>query len=259
MRRVAQFILIVLVTTLVSCQRDTNEIIFQDEFDGTALNTNFWDYELGDGCPDLCGWGNNERQIYTKENVEVRDGNLVITATQKDSLYESGRLTTKDKFEFTYGTIEVRAKLATGEGIWPAIWLLGANIDTHTWPACGEIDMMEYVGKEPHTIYTSLHTADSYGETVNSKKTIREGIEKGFHTYKTKWTQEEIIFYIDDEKVYTFHPEVKDEETWPFNKPFYMLINMAIGGNFGGPAVDDTIFPQEFKIDYIRIYKNRNA
>lgn len=256
MKQLFYLIQLTFALTMISCESNAEEILFQDEFEGTALNLDSWNYELGDGCPKLCGWGNNERQLYTKKNIEVRDGNLVITATHANDLYESGRITTKDKFEFTYGTLEVRAKLATGEGLWPAIWLLGANIDTHTWPACGEIDMMEYVGKEPHTIYTSLHTADSYGETINTKKTILSDIEEGFHIYKTNWTEESITFYIDDQKVYTFNPNDKNEETWPFNKPFYMLINMAIGGNFGGPAVDDGIFPKEFIIDYVRIYKN---
>ena len=247
--------LILSVGCLLSCTHK-QELLFEDNFEGTSLNINHWNYELGNGCPNLCGWGNNERQLYTKENVKLVDGNLVINATLKDSVYKSGRITTKNKIEFTYGTVEVRAKLPQGNGIWPAIWMLGANIDTNTWPACGEIDIMEYVGKEPHVVHTSLHTTASSGETINTKKTIDTQIEEGFHTYKTIWTSDAIQFHIDEKLVYTFNPETKAEENWPFNKPFYVLLNMAIGGNFGGPEVDDSIFPQEFLIDYIKIYKS---
>ncbi len=245
---------IYIALVLVSCKRN-GTLIFEEDFNGSGLNAAHWNYELGDGCPDLCGWGNNERQLYTKENVQLRDGHLVITATKDGTRYQSGRITTKEKVEFRYGTVEVRAKLPAGHGLWPAIWMLGNDIDTNTWPACGEIDIMEYVGKEPHTIYTSLHTPDSYGATVNSKKTVDKSIETGFHVYKTQWTEEAIAFYIDDLLVYTFSPEVKNEKTWPFNKPFYIILNLAIGGNFGGPEVDDTIFPREFIIDYVKVYR----
>ena len=113
---------------------------------------------------------------------------------------------------------------------------------------------MEYVGKEPSTLYTSLHTPSSFGNTINSKKTLVKNLEKGFHIYKTKWTKESIRFYVDDNLVYEYAPIQKDEKTWPYNKPFYMIINTAIGGNFGGPKVDDTIFPKDFKVDYIKVY-----
>lgn len=238
----------------VSCKGNA-QLVFEEHFEGNQLNEEFWNYELGDGCPKLCGWGNNERQIYTKKNIQLANGNLVITATKNGSLYESGRITTKKKIEFQYGTIEVRAKLPQGHGLWPAIWMLGNDIDTNTWPACGEIDIMEYVGREPGTIYTSLHTPDSFGDTVNSKKSTLENIEEGFHVYKTNWTKDSIKFFIDGIEVYSFSPEDKNDKTWPFDKPFYVLINMAIGGNFGGPKVDDSIFPQEFMIDYVKIYK----
>ncbi len=229
------------------------QLLFEENFDGSQLNETHWNYKLGDGCPNLCGWGNNERQIYTKKNVSLRDGNLVITATKNGSLYESGRITTKQKVEFQYGTIEVRAKLPQGSGLWPAIWMLGNDIDANTWPGCGEIDIMEYVGKEPGVIHTTLHTPDSFGNSVNTKRTTLTGIENDFHKYKASWSKESIQFYIDDMLVYTFSPEIKNEKTWPFDKPFYVILNLAIGGNFGGPEVDDTIFPREFIIDYIKI------
>lgn len=247
-----------ILSLLLFCIGCTEEpsIIFEENFEGISLNQEFWNYDLGDGCPKLCGWGNNEEQIYTKKNVILRDGYLVITATRNDSLYESGRITTKGKVEFEYGMIEVRAKLATGNGLWPAIWMLGGDIDKKEWPLCGEIDIMEYIGKEPHTIYTSLHTFDSFGNNANSKKTTIENIEEGFHVYKADWNAERISFYIDDVLVYSFDPVEKNEKNWPFNKPFYLLLNLAIGGDFGGPEVDNTIFPKEFIIDYIKIFKH---
>ncbi len=239
---------------MISCG-NVDTVIWEEQFNGNQLNTSSWNYQLGDGCPDLCGWGNNERQIYTEENAKLEQGNLIITATKTGDVYKSSRLTTKDKIEFQYGTIEVRAKLPMGHGLWPAIWMLGADIDDTGWPDCGEIDIMEYVGKEPHTIYTSLHTRQSFGNTINSKKTLIDTIEEGFHIYKTKWTKDTIEFYIDNKLVYTFSPEIKNDKTWPFDKPFYIIINLAIGGNFGGPEVDDTIFPKQFEIDYIKIWK----
>ncbi len=251
MRRIVFFISIL---NLTACNAQP-EVIFEENFDGNSLNLTHWNYELGDGCPALCGWGNDELQLYTKENVVVRDGNLVITASKKDGLHYSGRITTKDKVEFTYGTIEVRAKLATGKGLWPAFWMLGSNIDEAIWPACGEIDIMEYVGREPHVVFTSLHTTSSSGETVNTKRTRIENIEEGFHTYKAEWTKDHITFFVDNTEVYTYNPALKNVENWPFDQPFYLLANLAIGGKFGGREVDQTIFPEEYLIDYIKITK----
>jgi beta-glucanase (GH16 family) len=191
--------------TLSAFAQDTKTLIFEEQFDGTTLNEANWNYELGNGCPNICGWGNNERQIYTKENSSLRDGHLVITASKEDAVYKSTRITTKDKVEFQYGTIEVRAKLPLGHGLWPAIWMLGHDISDIGWPACGEIDIMEYVGRAPHEIHTT--------------------------------------------------PVIKNDKTWPFNKPFFIILNLAIGGNFGGPDVDDSIFPQEFIIDYVKVFK----
>lgn len=250
------FLIALLCIAFTSCNKASKkELIFEEDFTGSSLNESFWNYELGDGCPNLCGWGNNERQTYTKHNVSVKDGLLYIKATKDSTLYESGRITTAKKIEFQYGTIEVRAKLPQGQGIWPAIWMLGSDIGDKGWPACGEIDIMEYVGKAPHEVHTTLHTPDSYGQSKNTKITTNDKIEEGFHVYKCNWTKDFIEFYIDDTLVYTFNPEVKNDKTWPFDKPFYIILNMAIGGNFGGPEVDDSIFPQEFIVDYVKVYK----
>ncbi|MDT0676571.1 glycoside hydrolase family 16 protein [Autumnicola musiva] len=229
------------------------QVIFEENFDGNELNMKHWSYEEGDGCPNLCGWGNNERQIYNREYLEVKNGKLIITAVKEGDKYFSGKINSKDKVEFQYGVIEVRAKVATGQGIWPAFWMLGHDIAEVGWPASGEIDIMEYVGREPNTVYTTLHYPAHHGENASSKKTKIENIEEGYHTFKTIWTADNIEFFVDGESVYNFVPEEYDEEHYPFRKPFYFLINMAVGGNFGGPEVDDSIFPQKYYVDYIKV------
>ena len=249
-----KFIILFLITNVCYSQLDSKKLVWEENFDGNKLNENNWNFELGNGCPN-CGWGNNERQLYTKTNHQIKNGKLIITAKKINSKYTSTRITTKAKKEFLYGRIETRAKLPKGSGIWPAFWMLGANISDVNWPKCGEIDILEYVGREPSMVFTSLHTQDSHGNTINTKKTKFDTIEEGFHTYTADWNSEKIDFYVDNKKVYTFNPILKTNDTWPFDKPFYIILNMAIGGNFGGPAVDDAIFPQQFIIDYVKVYQ----
>ena len=236
-------------------QVETRKLVWEEHFNEKSLNEKNWNIELGNGCPN-CGWGNNERQLYTATNHKIDAGNLVITAKKEvNNSYSSSRITTKGKKEFQYGRIETRAKLPTGQGVWPALWMLGSNIDQVGWPMCGEIDILEYVGKEPQVVFTSLHTQDSHGNTINTKKTKIETIEEGFHLYAIEWSADKIEFFIDSQLVYTFEPKSKTQAVWPFNQSFYFIINVAIGGSFGGPEVDDAIFPQKFYIDYIKVYQ----
>ena len=251
-KRIAYLIFLVI---FYSCNKES-KLIWEDNFDEANLNEQIWNFELGNGCPDNCGWGNNEKEIYTKNNHKIEDGHLIITIKKEDSVYTSTRITTRGKKEFQYGRIEARAKLPVGKGLWPAFWMLGSNISEVGWPMCGEIDILEYVGREPKTVYTSLHTQNSHGNTINSKKTFIEDIEQGFHIYAIDWTKDKIDFYVDEKLIYTFSPQDKTTEVWPFDQPFYILINMAIGGNFGGFEIDDTVLPQEFIIDYVKVYKN---
>ena len=249
-----KIIFFLMVFNLSFSQDNKYKLVWEENFNGKKLNENNWNYELGNGCPN-CGWGNNERQIYTKTNHKIKNGKLIITAQKNGDSYTSTRITTAGKQEFQYGRIEVRAKLPLGKGIWPAFWMLGSNIKTVGWPQAGEIDIMEYIGKNPHNIYTTLHTQESHGNSVNAKVTIFPNIEKGFHIYSIDWTRDKIDFFVDTILVYTFQPSIKNENTWPYNQKFFILINMAIGGNFGGPEVDDTIFPQKYTLDYIRVYQ----
>lgn len=246
---------ILLFCTLVSAQKKNRTLVWEENFSGKELNESDWNFETGDGCPNVCGWGNNERQIYTKSNHRIKNGKLIITAQKKDSLYTSTRITTAGKKEFQYGRIEARAKLPQGSGIWPAFWMLGSNIGKAGWPACGEIDILEYVGRNPETVYTTLHTTATHGDHASSQKTVISNIEQGFHVYAVEWNAEQIEFFVDGISVYKYNPEPKDTSVWPYNQPFFIIVNMAVGGNFGGPEVDDSIFPQQFIIDYIKVYQ----
>ena len=248
-------VLLVLICSFSYAQEAKRKLVWEENFNKKEINEKFWNFELGDGCPNSCGFGNNERQIYTKINHEIKDGILVIEARKEGNKYTSTKITTKGKKEFKYGRIEARAKLPVGQGIWPAFWMLGANIDEVQWPKSGEIDILEYVGRDPHMVYTTLHTQDSYGNTINTKRTEFLNIEEGYHVYAIEWDKDKIEFFVDKTLVYTFNPSIKNEDTWPFDKPFYIILNLAVGGNFGGPEVDDAIFPQKFYIDYVRVYQ----
>ena len=249
-----KILILLLIGNFCLAQQIKRELVWEENFNGKTLNKENWNIELGDGCPN-CGWGNNERQLYTDKNHKLAKGKLVITAKKEGEKYTSTRITTKSKKEFKYGRFEARAKLPIGYGIWPAFWMLGSNISEVGWPKSGEIDILEYIGREPNMVFTTLHTQDSHGNSINTKKTKFPDIEKGFHVFALDWSKDKMDFFVDDILVYTFNPINKDENTWPFNQPFYFIINMAIGGNFGGPKVDDTIFPQDFIVDYVRVYQ----
>lgn len=249
-----KILILLLIGNFCLAQQTKRKLVWEENFNGKTLNKENWNIEIGDGCPN-CGWGNNERQIYTDDNHKLSKGKLVITAKKEGNQYTSTRITTKSKKEFKYGRFEARAKLPVGYGIWPAFWMLGSNISEVGWPKSGEIDILEYIGREPHMVFTTLHTQDSHGNSINTKKTKFQNIEKGFHVYALDWSKDKMEFFVDDVLVYTFNPKQKDQNTWPFNQPFYFIINMAIGGDFGGPKVDDAIFPQDFIVDYVRVYQ----
>lgn len=234
------------------------ELAWADEFDGEGLpDPEKWDYEEG-------FIRNNEAQYYTRarlENVRLEGGNLVIEARKEafqGAEITSASLVTRGKAEFTYGRIEVRAQLPTGRGTWPAIWMLGINIDEVGWPACGEIDIMENVGFEPDTIYANIHT-QAYNHVKKTNKGASLRVERpyeAFHVYAVDWFPDHLDFYVDDLKYFTFWNENSGWETWPYDKPHYLIVNLAIGGSWGGQqGVDEMIFPQKFLIDYVRVYQ----
>jgi len=234
-------------------------LIWSDEFDTDGSpDPSKWNYDIGTGSG---GWGNGELQYYTNrsENVIQTDGNLVITARKEDyagSAYTSARIKTQGLFSFLYGRVEVRAKLPSGVGVWPAIWMLGDNITTVGWPACGEIDIMEYWGYLPNEVSSALHTPSSYGNTTNKHVYSLPTAEEEFHVYAMEWTETQIKFYVDDVLHYTYTPSAYNADTWPYTGNQFLILNLAIGGNSdGGYGVDDSIFPQEFLIDYVRVYQ----
>jgi len=236
-----------------------NQLVMQDEFDvDGAPNSTFWSYNIGTGSG---GWGNNELQYYTDrpENIVVEDGMLKITAKQESYMgsgYTSARILTKGKVEQKYGRIEARVKLPLGKGIWPAFWMLGANSDTVSWPACGEIDIMEYLGNNPTTAFGTVHGPGYSGANSISKNYVLQNdrFDTGFHIFGIEWGENYINYYIDDVLYNQITPADVPGE-WVFNQPFYIIMNVAVGGNLPGSPNADTSFPQTMLVDYVRIYQ----
>ena len=235
-------------------------LVWSDEFETNGSpDSEKWSYDIGDGCPDLCGWGNNEKQFYTQrpENVIVEDGILKIKAKreQYEGLsFTSTRMLTKDKFEFTYGLVEVKAKLPSGGGTWPAIWMLGANIDLAGWPACGEIDIMEHAGNNQGEVSSALHTPSSFGATVNYGSQVLDDVSDEFHIYTVEWTSQKITFAVDGNIHLSYSPSNKNGNTWPFYADQFLILNIAMGGNVGG-IIDANFSESAMEIDYIRVYQ----
>jgi len=233
-----------------------------DEFNKNGLpDTQKWGYDVGGS-----GWGNHELEYYTKDNLKnarVENGKLIIEAIKEpfeDKNYTSARLTSKGKADFLYGRFEVKAKLPKGLGTWPAIWMLATDhsYGESYWPDNGEIDIMEHVGYDPNVIHASVHTK-SYYHSIGTQKTAVKTIPTSmteFHVYRIDWTPEKIDSYIDGELYFTFKNEKTGWKEWPFDKKQHILLNLAVGGDWGGQkGVDDSIFPQKMEIDYVRVYK----
>jgi beta-glucanase (GH16 family) len=237
-------------------EREGWTLIWQDEFDGDVIDPEKWVMEIGGH-----GWGNNEKQFYTDhpENVRLEDGHLIIEAHNEFFIrrhYTSGRIKTQGLFSFTYGRFEARMKLPYGQGIWPAFWMLGEDIDQVSWPKCGEIDIMEHIGSEPRKIHGTVHGPGySGGGGVGHFKTFPENsLYEEFHVFAVEWEPEVIRWYVDDELFFTLTPAQVPGD-WVFDKPFFMLINLAVGGFWPGNPDDTTQFPQQLTVDYVRVYQ----
>ncbi len=237
--------------------------IWADEFDGLGIDLNRWNIENAGG-----GFGNNELQYYRPDNAELVDGKLVITAKDESyggAEYTSAKLTSKYKGDFRYGRIQVRAKLAPGRGTWPAIWMMPTMSVYGGWPNSGEIDIMEYVGYDPGMVHTTIHT--TYGNGTNGRQIGYDmelsNPESQFYTYEIIWKPGYIQTYVDGvpySNPFVYVPEFNQDkpydDTFPFDQQFYLILNLAIGGNWGGvQGVDDSIFPTTFEIDYVRVYQ----
>ena len=269
-------ITITLAVGFLGCENDDTQtvarltnLVWEDNFDiDGAPDPNRWGYDLGDGTEQgLPGWGNGELQYYTDrpENATIQNGVLLITAREESFEgfeYTSARLLTKDLFEQQYGRFEARIRLPFGQGIWPAFWMLGADVDENPWPAAGEIDIMEYRGQEPTVLVGSVHGPGYNGADAISKEYTLENdrFDTGFHIFGVEWGPDFINYYVDDVLYNQITPEDIEEETdgegvWVFNKPFFILMNLAVGGNFVGPPNAETQFPQTMLVDYVRVYE----
>lgn len=247
------------------CRGQNEILIWSDEFEGSgAPNADVWNYDLG-----KTGWGNNEVQSYTSSELNARqeNGKLIIDAVKNNGEWTSARMLTQSKFSFTYGRIVFRAKLPEGSGTWPALWMLGENITSVGWPACGEIDVMEHVGKNPGVVQSALHSPASFGDTQNRKLITIPTYHSEFHDYEAEWANEKIDFKVDNQVYYTFNPSVRNGSTWPFEKPFFIIMNIAMGGNFGSDpkfesgglknGIDPALTYARMEIDYVRVYQRQ--
>ena len=277
--KIQMFIPAMLLLFVTNCTSHTNEpatpvdstsipgyqLVWADEFNYNGLpDSSKWDYEVG-----RSGWGNDEKQYYSKnrrENARVENGKLVIEA-RRDMYngyeYTSARLVTTNKGDWTYGRFEVRAKLPAGKGTWPAIWMLPTtwNLGNGGWPDNGEIDIMEHVGYDQGVIHGSTH-CNMYVWTKGTQKTATINIPDcttAFHTYAMEWDKDQIKMFVDDKLYFTSLNEGKGWQYWPFFKDFHFILNIAIGGSWGGAqGIDNNIFPQRMEVEYVRVYKKVN-
>lgn len=233
-------------------------LAWSDEFNGprgTLPDPARWTYDLGAG-----GWGNHELETYTNsaDNASLDgDGHLVIRAIRSGSAYTSARLKTKSRFEFQYGRVEARIKVPYGQGIWPAFWMLGNDIDSNGWPRCGEVDIMENIGKEPGTVHGTVHGPGySGGAGRGAPFNLRPGrFADDFHLYAIEWSPNSIDFFVDNQRYFVITPaNLPDGTRWVFDHPFFLLLNLAVGGDWPGNPDATTVFPQEMLIDYVRVY-----
>jgi len=258
--------LVALLLIVSGCDTDETQtvvnfknLVMSDEFDSEgAPNSQLWNFEIGNGEN---GWGNQELQYYTDrtENVKVENGFLLITAQEESyegSAYTSARITTKGKFDQQYGRFEARIRLPYGKGIWPAFWLLGNDCDQNIWPQCGEIDIMEYLGDSPATIFGSVHGPGySAGEAETKEYTLDgDRFDTGFHVFGIEWGPEYINYYVDGDLYNQITPDDVSGE-WVFDHPFYIIMNIAVGGSFPGSPNEETVFPQTMVVDYVRVYQ----
>lgn len=243
--------------------------MWSDEFNGPAgasINSAYWRYDTADGCPNVCGWGNNEREYYRTgaENIALDgNGNLAIVArVATDSLscyygrclYTSAKIKTQDKVSILPGRVEARIKLPTGQGLWPAFWMLGENIGRVGWPACGELDILENKGSQPTMTSSAVHGPGYSGNTPFAHVTT--GTPTEFHIYAVEWDSQSIRYYVDNALHFTVsRGQVQPYGTWVFDQAFFVVLNLAVGGNFDGNPQSDAIFPATMLVDYVRVYR----
>jgi len=268
------FLPLLITVSLFSCQNKNTwteskpefKLVWSDEFDYTGYpDSTKWAYSIGDGCPELCGWGNNELQYYTDKrlkNARVEEGVLIIEVHKEEfenSMFTSAKLVTQGKQDWKYGRFEIRAKLPSTKGVWSAIWMMPTEPSPYgSWPKCGEIDIMENVGYDPDTVEASAHTG-SYYFTINTQKHGRLAVpenDKEFHTYALEWQEDEYRIFVDDTNYFTFKNEGTGFMEWPFDQEFYLILNIAYGGNWGAKkGLNLEGLPQKMEVDFVRVYE----
>jgi Glycosyl hydrolases family 16/Calx-beta domain len=235
-------------------------LAWQDEFNGSSLNLADWNYETGDGCPNNCGWGNNELEWYTAgDNLFMQEGKVIIEARPESKggkNYTSTKMTTQNLKTFTYGRIDIRAKVPKGQGVWPALWMLGSNISTVSWPKCGEMDILELLGQEPNKVYQTVHYGPGPGSIQKSRSKIStSAYSDGFHLYSLIWEKDRLRFLVDNEQLLELTKAEIGGNEYPFNNPFYLIFNIAVGGTWPGSPNATTQFPQWMMVDYVRVFQ----
>ena len=238
------------------------ELVWHDEFDGNTINSDNWVFETGDGCPDLCGWGNNELQFYRPQNAWVHDGILTIEA-RRESVgnrdYTSARMKTQGKQSFQYGRIDIRALLPRGQGLWPALWMLGNNITSIGWPKCGEIDIMEMVGGSgrENTVHGTLHWDLNGHFHLGGAYTLSSGtFYEEYHVFSIIWDEQMIRWFVNDNPFYQI--DITPDHMTEFHQEFFFIFNVAVGGNWPGNPDGTTLFPQQMRVDYVRVFQKEN-
>ncbi|HNP22127.1 MAG TPA: family 16 glycosylhydrolase [Panacibacter sp.] len=234
-------------------------LAWSDEFNGNAVNTADWTFEAGNNM----GWGNAELENYTDrtQNAFVSKGNLIIEARREEyggSQYTSTRMITKNKKTFKFGRVDIRAKLPSTKGIWPALWMLGNNIDAVGWPACGEIDIMELLGQEPGKMYSTLHWGANVAshDSKGTNYVLPSGtFDQQFHVFSLVWQQDDLKFLVDDTQVFEGKSSDVAGNPYPFNSDFFFIFNIAVGGNWPGAPDNTTVFPQRMVVDYVRVFQ----
>lgn len=274
---VAGWTILLLVLFISGCSdstTDSNEssqgytLVWQDEFDGDSINSNYWSFQLGTGSQyGLTGWGNNELQYYTdrERNAYIENGYLVIEAHQESyqgQPYTSARLVTKDKKVWKHGKIEIKARMPETQGIWPALWMLPQENKYGGWPASGEIDIMELLGHQPDIVHGTIHYGNSFNDKGSKSGQIKdtEGtFASDFHVYSIEWDSRGIQWLLDGEPFHKATPADVEPYSWPFDEPFYLLFNIAVGGNWPGYPDESTIMPQRMLVDYVRVYQKEDS
>lgn len=238
------------------------DLVWNDEFEGTSVKPENWIFEIGTGCPN-CGWGNNELEYYRKENATVGNGVLTIEAKKENYQgmdYTSARMISKNLRSFQYGRIDIRALLPKGKGIWPALWMLGNNINSAGWPECGEIDIMEMIGGvgKDNTTHGTIHWGvDGNHASSGGKYSLQSGIMADeYHVFSIIWDESSIVWLMNDQEFYTL--SITPASMSEFHQQFFFIMNVAVGGNWPGSPDSSTVFPQKMKVDYVRVFQKQN-